>query len=49
MKRLRLPRAAARQARRTPRVNFAATPYVLGRDDRGRTIYSSSPTLPRRA
>ena len=47
MKLLQLLRAA-RQARRVPRANLAAAPYVLGRDDRGRTIYSSSPTLPRR-
>jgi hypothetical protein len=47
MRRLRLWRAA-RQARRTPRVALAAAPYIVGRDSRGRVIYSSSPTLPRR-
>jgi hypothetical protein len=39
---------AARKAARIPRVNLAAAPYVVGRDSSGRTIYSSSPTLPRR-
>ena len=39
---------AERRTRDLPRVGFAPAPYVLGRDDRGRIIYSSSPTLPRR-
>jgi hypothetical protein len=47
MKRPRLL-PAARKAARIPRVNLAAAPYVVGRDSSGRTIYSSSPTLPRR-
>ncbi len=52
MKRLRelLPvlYATGHRAPDRPRVGFAAAPYVLGRDDHGRIIYSSSPTLPRR-
>ena len=47
MKRVRLL-PVGRKAARIPRVNLAAAPYVVGRDSRGRTIYSSSPTLPRR-
>jgi hypothetical protein len=46
MKRLKLPRAV-RRAPAVPRVNLAAAPYVLGRDERGRVIYSSRPTLSR--
>jgi hypothetical protein len=51
MRRLRLPRPGrwpARGAAATQRSVLAAAPYVVGRDDRGRTICSSAPTLPRR-